>query len=131
MGSEVGLVNSNETTLKDYLEELCAYAISIGMSYHDFWYGDISMFKFYYRAEQFRLKKLNEEKWLQGMYIYTAIGRLAPILNGLSKEKKAKPYLKKPIPITEEEITAQQNQKVQNFKNYMMQLTKGGKKDNG
>lgn len=38
--------------------------------------------------------------WLQGLYIYQAIGSLAPALNAMGKGK-VKDYIEKPIPITE------------------------------
>lgn len=130
MGSEVEQKeNSTETTLKEYFDELFAYALSIGMTYNQFWYEDIDLLRVYHNAEQIRIRKRNQEMWIQGMYIYQAIGSLAPILNGFVKDHKARPYMKKPIPITEDERIEQQNQKVQNFKNYMMKMTKAGKKD--
>ena len=48
-----------------------------------------------------RTDRMNYEKWLQGLYIYHAIGALQPILNPFSKKHKAEDYIKEPIAITE------------------------------
>jgi len=58
--------------------------------------------------------------WLQGMYIYQAIGALTPLINPFSKDHRAKPYLKQPIPITEEEREEQERDKYDRFVNYLM-----------
>ena len=112
----------------DYLDELCSYALSIGMSYDQYWYGDPSLIKYYVKAEKIRQKKTNNELWLQGFYVYHAVGSLVPILNPFSKEKKAKKYLKEPIPLTEEDKEEQEQQKLQRFINYMDKLAEVSKK---
>ena len=68
------------------------------------------------------------ELWLQGLYVYNAIGALVPVLNPFSKEHKAKPYLKNPIPITEEEREEEQRRKEQRFIEFMDRLAEAGKK---
>lgn len=127
MGSEV----ENNTTLKEYFDKLFQYALSIGMTPHEFWEDDIDLFNHYHQAELIRQRKRNNEMWLQGLYVYNAVGSLAPVLNGLSKEHRAKAYLKRPIPLTEEERIEEQNRKVNNFKNYLLSIStiKGGKKN--
>lgn len=130
MGSEVVVESTAETSLKDYFNELFVYALSIGMTYDQFWHDDVDLLVYYHKAEQIRNRKRNQEMWLQGLYIYQAIGNLAPVLNGFVKDHRAKPYLKQPIPITEEDRIEQENQKVLKFRDYLINLSKkGGKKD--
>ena len=129
MGSEVG--ESQPTSLKDYFDELCAYALSIGMSFQEFWEDSVDKLIYYHKAEQFRIRKKNEELWLMGLYVYNAVGNLAPILNMGVKDHKAKPYMKQPIPITEEERIEQENQRVSRFANYMDGLVKKGEMKDG
>lgn len=118
------------TSLKEYFDELCDYALSIGMSYKEFWEDDVEIFVHYYNAEKIRQKRKNGEMWVQGVYIYNAIGSLAPILNGFSKEHKAQPYMERPIPLTEEERQEQDNQKALKFINQLDKIaSKGGKKN--
>lgn len=128
MGSEIG-EETETTTLKEYFDRLFEYALSIGMTPYQFWEEDVELFNRYYGAEMIRQRKRNNEIWLQGLYIYNAIGCLAPILNMGSKDHKAKPYMSKPIPITEEEIEEHQLEKEKRFVAFMDRLAKGGKKD--
>ena len=102
-GKEVEQNTTTPQDVIDYLNELCAYALSLGMSYETYWRDDPQIINRYIRAEELRLSRKNQEMWLQGFYIYQAVGSLSPILNALSKEKKARKYLERPIPITDRE----------------------------
>lgn len=84
--------------------------MSLGMSYDDFWHGDIAMAAAYREAKRLADKRKNQELWLQGRYIYDAICAAAPLLRfSMTKGQiKAEPYLKEPYPITEEEVKAKQ-----------------------
>ena len=117
---------SQETTISplEYLNQLCDYALSIGMSYHDYWYEDADMLIRYHKAEIIKQRKRNNEMWLQGLYVHIAIGDLVPVLNPFSKEHKAKKYLSKPIPITKEEQEEQERDKYNRFVDYMMSKVK-------
>ena len=99
------------------------------MNYEQFWEDDIDLFACYYKAEQIRQKKRNNEMWIMGAYVYNAIGSLAPLLNGMSKNHKAQPYMKQPIPLTEDERNEIQRQKEEKFIAYLDRLAKEGKKD--
>jgi len=60
--------------------------------------------KYYREAEELRMERRNQEAWLQGMYVYDAIFRLAPILHAFAKKgAKPKPYVEEPYPITRKE----------------------------
>ena len=104
------------------LDKLCAYAMSIGMSYDEYWYGDPERLKFYIKADELRLKRKNQEMWLQGLYTHIAVADLVPVINPFSKEHKARPYLKEPIPITEKEKAEYEERRIQKFVNYLDKL---------
>ena len=108
----------------DYLEELCAYAISVGMPASEYWYGDPQLLNNYVRAEEIRQRKKNNELWLQGLYIYQAIGALSPVLNPFSKKHKAERYMSKPIPITSDELAEAEKEKYDRSVDYMHSLVK-------
>ena len=114
----------SSVSIVEYLDKLCDYALSIGMPYDLYWYGDPQALKRYVNAEEIKQKKRNTELWLQGLYIYQAIGNLAPIFNPFSKDHKAKPYLKKPIALTEKEREEEEQAKMQRFIDYMKSLVK-------
>ena len=118
-GQEVEAVEPTTTPQKviNYLNELFAYALSIGMNYKQYWIDDPCLINYYIKAEEIRQSKKNQELWLQGLYIYVAIGDLVPVLNPFSKEHKPRKYLDSPIPITKQE----QEQYEQNRVNKIIQ----------
>lgn len=89
---------------KSYTEifnEAFPYYLSLGMSYELYWHGEPNLVKAYREADEMRVDRMNYEAWLQGLYVYQAVGALYPVFNPFSKQKKAEEYLKEPIVITE------------------------------
>jgi hypothetical protein len=80
--------------------------MSIGMSYDDFWHGDVQQVKAYRKANELRDKKRNLEFWQQGLYIYEALCDASPLFRFSMKGGtiKAEPYLKEPYPITAADV---------------------------
>ena len=79
--------------------------MSIGMTYHEFWDGDVTMVRAYREADELRRRRLNEMAWLQGAYFYEALCDVAPIFHAFAKKgTKPERYVKEPYPITESEI---------------------------
>ena len=66
------------------------------MSYEQFWDGDVDMASAYRKAHELALDEANHMMWLQGAYVYQAIGALAPALKAFAKGR-AQPYMKYPI----------------------------------
>jgi hypothetical protein len=87
----------------DKFEEMCAYYMSIGMTYDEYWNGDNLLPRYYRQMDELRKERMNYESWLQGVYIYEALINAAPVLNALSARKKPFPYRDTPIPITQAE----------------------------
>lgn len=127
MGESVGESHSNTITPLEYLNQLCDYALSIGMSYDLYWYGEPDALNRYIKAEEIRQKKANYQAWLQGLYVYEAIGSLVPILNSFSKEHKARPYIKEPFPTSEAEVEERRLRRIEAWTKMMMSKVK---KDN-
>lgn len=111
---------SSPKEILNYLDELCAYALSIGMTYEQYWYGDPKLLNTYIRAEEFRRTRRNQELWLQGLYVHYAIGTLVPVLNPFSKDKKAKSYLKEPLPISEKDLEERRLKRIEKWTKMMM-----------
>lgn len=102
-GDEQGL------TVQKYgeiFEQLCPYYMSIGMSYDEFWNGDVLAVKAYRKADELREKRKNFELWLQGSYIYEALCDASPLFRFTMKKGSVKPepYVKEPYPITKAEV---------------------------
>lgn len=127
MGESRGVSQPTITPL-EYLDELFVYAFSIGMTYDQYWYDDPKLLLLFIKAENYKQRKRNNEMWLQGAYVYHAIASLVPVLNPFSKEHRAKPYLKNPIPITEEERADIEREKYERFVAYMHKRVEASKK---
>jgi len=101
-------------------EEVCPFFISIGMTYEQFWYDDVSIVKYYLKAFQMNEKRKLEydrwARWEQGLYVYEAICNASPILRAFSKATKPLPYPQKPYGVDEiknKKVDKEQKQKVQ------------------
>lgn len=81
------------------------YYLSIGMTEEQYWEGDSVLPKYYRQAEELRKERVNQEAWLQGMYVYDAIARISPILHAFAKKgTKAQPYVEEPYPINKRSV---------------------------
>ena len=99
-------------TMKSIFEEVFPFYLSIGMTYEQFWEGQPSLVVFYRQADEMRRKRRNQEMWLQGRYIYNAIGSFAEILPAFPKKgAKVQPYIEEPFPITLSEVMEREERK--------------------
>lgn len=74
--------------------------MSYGMSWHDYWYGDPRAFRYYREAEAKRQEALNNQAWLQGIYIYKAV--TTALTNAFAKKgTPPEPYMLAPIDFSE------------------------------
>lgn len=111
--------------------------MSIGMTYEQYWYGDVRMAWDFLKAHELRMKREQEQTnfnaYLQGFYVYEAVGRLAPILHAFAKKgAKPKPYPKEPFDLTgKEEETDEEKEKREQAEAlraevYMMNMVRAG-----
>ncbi len=66
--------------------EVFPFYLAIGMTAEQYWDGDCELVKYYRKAAKIRQDLKNQDAWLLGMYIYQAIGNLAPILRAFAKK---------------------------------------------
>ena len=80
--------------------------MSIGMSYDDFWHGDVVMVKAYRKANELRDRRNNQDMWLQGRYFYDALCAASPLYRFTMRKGmiKPEPYTKEPYPTTHAEL---------------------------
>lgn len=77
--------------------------MSLGMSYEDFWHGDVALVGVYRKADELKRQRQNEVLWTQGLYIRDAL--LCTVGNMLAGKKGNKfDYPKEPYAITATEI---------------------------
>ena len=84
--------------------------MAIGMTYEQYWFGDVRMTKAFYIAHKLRLRMLNEQAWLNGVYVLKALD--ATVGNAFrSKGETPTVYPKEPIQTDDELESATQDPK--------------------
>lgn len=76
--------------------------MSFGMTYQEFWDGDVKAHKMYRLAKREKVIAENRMMWLQGMYFYEALLDAGRYIKAFSKSKPA-PYPDKPYDLFAEE----------------------------
>ena len=89
--SDVDL-NAPQSEFGKYLDQICPYYMSWGMTWDEFWHESIDRLQAYWQANQFSIERRNQELWLQGLYIRSAVASCL--------DKKFK-YPEKPQRVTE------------------------------
>ena len=88
-------------TYTERFYEQVPYYLAIGMTPEQYWDGDPALAKYYRQADELKLERLNQQLWLQGMYVYEAICDASPILRAFAKKgTKPHPFTEKPYPLT-------------------------------
>ena len=104
-GSERDNRSASPFPYTEVFEKKFPYYLSIGMTEEQYWDRDSTLVKSYRKAEELRKERVNQEMWLQGMYIYDAISRLSPILRAFAKKgTKAQPYVEEAYPINKKTV---------------------------
>lgn len=107
---------SEKPTYGQVFDKLFPYYLSIGMTVEQYWDDDPSLARGFHEAEQLRLKRRNQELWLQGAYIYEVMARMAPILVANPKKNaKPKPYIEEPYPLYEKKEEIKQVKEEKTF----------------
>jgi hypothetical protein len=88
-------------------QRACPHYMAMGMTYEQFWDGETTAHRCFREAKKIRISEQNQMAWLQGMYVYEAIGSLAPALKAFAKGKP-KPYPKEPYDLFEAERKARE-----------------------
>lgn len=102
--------------------------MALGMTYEQYWYGDPLMVRAFYKADKLRQKRMNEQAWLYGAYVYRA---LAATVGNMGKKKGEKPieYPKEPIEteVSPEKTEKQEENEALIAKAWMTQFVQIGK----
>ena len=76
MGSEFLIAEAPTTRYETYteiFERSFPFYFAIGMSSAEYWEGDCSLTRYYREAYKIKQDEMNNNAWLQGLYIYDAI----------------------------------------------------------
>lgn len=113
------------------------------MTHEQYWYGDATLTDAYLEADRLRIERANYMAWLQGQYVYHAIGSFTECFMSFGKKGKItiKPYVKKPFNLVnkresdeerearEERETIERRQRIRN--KLMASVMKGGSAHGG
>jgi hypothetical protein len=86
------------------------------MTWDEFWYSPIERLAFYWQKNQFDIERHNQEMWLQGLYIRSAV---ASCLDGKKNKYPDKPH--RITEMTEAEQELENKRKVEELKNALME----------
>lgn len=76
-------------------EECFPFYLAIGMSSAEYWEGDPSLARYFRKAYKIKQEEMNNNSWLQGLYVYDAISTaLHNALRG--KNTRVREYAKQP-----------------------------------
>ena len=110
MGGELLNVPTQPKTNTEILEECFPFYLAIGMSFAEYWTGDPSLVRYYRKAYQIKQEEINNNAWLQGMYIYDAVS--TAVHNALrGKNTRAREYTKQPYDFKHKEKTEMEKAK--------------------
>jgi hypothetical protein len=71
------------------------------MTEEQYWDRDSELVIYYRKANELKQDRRNQEMWLQGRYIYEALGAISPLLHAFAKNgTKAQPYLSEPYSLS-------------------------------
>ena len=115
---------SNNNSFGEFLDELCAYYMSIGMPRDKFLYGEREEFDDYELAHEYNLVQQNQALHMQGYYVYIAVS-CALDSAFAQKGKKGKPYPRYPTPITETERRAEKERNIMHTLNVVRNRKRG------
>ena len=113
MGCEFLNSPTQVKTSTEIFEECFPFYLAIGMSFAEYWEGDSKLAQYYRKAYRIKQDEINNNAWLQGMYVYDAVSTaLHNALRGMGKSKPpAKDYAKQPYEIYKKNKTEQEKAK--------------------
>lgn len=102
------------------------------MTWDQYWYGDVWISKAFLEADRIRQERMNEQLWLQGLYVFEAT--TCAVQNG-NRTKQSDPiskYPAKPYDIFPKKETAKERKELEEkerlqAKLYMRQMMRAGK----
>ena len=95
---------TQEKSYTEIFEESFPFYLAIGMSSAEYWTGDPSLVRYFRKAYKIKQEEINNNAWLQGLYVYDAVS--TAVHNALrGKNSKAREYAKQPYDFTNRQKT--------------------------
>ena len=120
-------------TLTEIFESLCPYYMLYGMTWKEYWYGTPWMARDYKEAYYLKRRAANENLWLQGAYIRSAVESvIVSSFGGKRSEYERKPYDLFPKTHAEKQAEIEnERQKLIDYLNSVARKHKQGVEKNG
>ena len=121
---------SAQITYAEMFMKICPSYMAMGMTYEQFWNCNTKVHKAFREAWELKQRHRNTEMWRQGMYIYDAMLRVAPVMRASMSKAKVEPgeYPKEPYPMTEKEARERDEaQRIARLKRFMERLEEQSK----
>lgn len=100
-------------TLKELCNEVAPFYLSIGMTANMFWNEDVDYAVQYRKAWKIQQDRLNQQLWLQGLYIHDALISTPIVVSGFKKsgDKQSHTYPTEPYVLNKIEAERREEDK--------------------
>lgn len=95
---------ANHYTYGEIFDKAFPQYLAMGMTSEEYWEKDCTLTIGYREAYKLKIKDANFTAWLQGRYIYDALGAVSPLFRAFGKKAKAAEYHKKPYDLFPEDV---------------------------
>ena len=96
-------------SLVEAFENVCPAYMAYGMTYEQFWDGDVSAHKAYREAHKLRMKERNTFAHIQAVYVYEALCDAASLFRGM-KPSKPQAFRKEPYDLFPEDAARREEE---------------------
>ena len=93
------------------MDMYCPMYLDAGMTYEQYWDGDMDMTIPYRHLLDRRRQWQNQMLWLQGKYFYDALVAVMPALSIKTKHAQIEKYTEEPYPLSEKEVRENRERK--------------------
>lgn len=93
---------------------MCPYYLHYGMTWEQFWFGPIDQFSYYWQKHQFDVEARNQEMWLLGLYVRSAVASC------MDKNNKYPDKPRRLTPMTEAEQEAENKRTVEKLREQLI-----------
>lgn len=131
-GEEVNPPTEDKPTDWHVFDDSFAYYLFLGMSYDEYWNKDVWLVKAYRDSFEMKRDYDNQQLWMNGIYVFNAIGTAVANIHLDGKHHSPVPYLKEPIrlrPYTEEELKQQADKEADDVVRYLNEWAKAFNED--
>ncbi len=111
LGSASSPSSTKQYTFVEVMDMYCPMYLDAGMTYEQYWDGDMDMTIPYRKLLDRRRQWQNQMLWLQGRYFYDAMIAIIPAMSIKTKNLQIEKYTEEPYPLSEKEVRENKERK--------------------